>query len=211
MICLLASLSSAQNVIGVIDTRGKSYSEISGYQSRVTPTGNPREQKIISGVVTITGSTSLTPGSPFDYELLVTNDSNAPVVIPQSFDWKEIDNGQTRQHFVRANLLVQLECLKYTMDKLDLVVFYGSDERPETEVTLRVGESVRILGSGLVPTQPNLRCQSQPKATVRVFFEVEGITLNREAETTIPDAYSIDRQLLVVANGRKEYPITYPP
>ncbi len=208
IICLLTTLSVAQNVI---DARGKSYTEIARYQARVEFSGNPREQKILSGIVTITGSTNLTPGSPFDYELLVTNDSNASVVIPQSFDWKEIDDGQARQSFVRATLLVQAECLKYTDDVLDHVVLYGSPEKPETEVTLKIGDSVRILGSGLVPLHPNLRCQSQAAAMVRVNFEVYGMTLKREPEPAIPDAYSMDEQLLVVANGRKQYPIIYPP
>jgi hypothetical protein len=208
IICLLTTLSVAQNVI---DTRDKSYSEISGYQGQVEPVGNPREQKILSGLVTITGPTNLTPGSYFDYELLVTNDSHASVVIPRSFDWKEIDNGQARQDFVRATLLVQLECLKYTSDELDHIVLYGLHEQPDTEVTLHVGESVRILGSGLIPLQPNLHCQSQPTATVRVNFEVYGLTLKREPEPVMPDAYSLDEQLLVVANGKKEYPIIYPP
>jgi hypothetical protein len=177
IICLLTTLSVAQNVI---DTRGKSYTEIPGYQARVAFVGNPREQKILSGVVTITGSTSLTPGSPFDYELLVRNDSNVPVVIPQAFDWKEIDDGQEKQNFVRAILLVQVECLKYTSDVLDHVVLYGSREKPETEITMQIGDSVRILGSGSVPVHPNLRCQSQAAAMVRVNFEVYGITLKRE-------------------------------
>jgi hypothetical protein len=143
--------------------------------------------------------------------LLVTNDSNASVVIPQTLDWKQIDNGQTRQSFVRATLLVQVECLKYTSDVLDQVVLYGSHEKPETEVTLKIGDSVRILGSGLVPLHPNLRCQSQAAAMVRVNFDVYGVTLKRDPEPSVPDAYSIDEQLLVVANGKKLYPIIYPP
>lgn len=208
IVCLLTTLSVAQDVI---DTRGKSDSEIPGYQARVEFSGNPREQKILSGIVTITGSTNLTPGSHFDYELLVTNDSNASVVIPQTLDWKEIDDRQTRQSFVRATLLVQVECLKYTSDVLDHVVLYGSHEKPETEVTLKIGDSVRILGSGLVPIHPNLRCQSQAAAMVRVNFEVYGVTLKRDPEPSVPDAYSIDEQLLVVANGKKLHSIIYPP
>lgn len=207
-ICLLATLCSAQNVI---DTRDKSQSEIPGHQARVAFVGNARDQKILSGVATITGSTNLTPGSHFDYELLVTNDSNASVIIPQSFHWKEIDNGQASLSFVRATLLLQLQCLKYAADELDHVVLYGSHERPETEIVLHIGDSVRILGSGLMPLHPNLACQSQAMATVRVNFEVYGVTLKREPEPAIPDAYSMDEQLLVVANGRKDYPIVYPP
>ncbi len=207
-ICLFTTLSVAQNVI---DTRGKSHTEIPGYQARVAFVGNPREQKILSGVVTITGSTNLTPGSPFDYELLVTNDSNVPVVIPQTFDWKEIDTGQASQTFVRATMLVQGECLKYTSDVLDQFVLYGSHEKPETEVTLKIGDSVRILGTGLVPVHPNLRCQSQAAAMVRVNFEVYGMTLKRKPEPAMPDAYSMDEQLLVVANGKREHSIIYPP
>lgn len=208
IICLLTTISAAQNVI---DVRGKSYSEIPGYQAQVAFVGNVREQKILSGVVTISGSTNLTPGSHFDYELLVTNDSNASVVIPRTLDWEEIDNGQARQKFARATLLVQVECLKYTSDVLDHVALYGSREKPETEVTLNIGDSVRIRSSGLVPPHPNLRCQSQPTAMVRVNFEVYGMTLKREPEPAMPDAYSMDEQLLVVANGKKEYPIIYPP
>jgi len=49
-------------------------------------------------------------------------------------------------------------------------VLYGSGEPPETEATLHIGDSARILGSGLMPLHPNLRCQSQATATVRVFF-----------------------------------------
>ena len=92
-----------------------------------------------------------------------------------------------------------------------LCVLYGSHEKPETEITLKIGDSVRILGSGLVPVHPNLRCQSQAAAMVRVNFEVYGVKQKREPEPSMPDAYSIDEQLLVVANGKKLHSIIYPP
>jgi hypothetical protein len=83
--------------------------------------------------------------------LLVTNDSNASVVIPKTLDWNGIDDGHASQTFWRANLLMQMKCLQYSSGELDHLAFYGSEQRPETEVMLKPGESVRILGSGLMP------------------------------------------------------------
>ncbi len=93
ILCLLPTLSFAQSVIDVIDTRGRSFSEIYGHIERYEPTGNPRHQKIISGALKITDPRNLVAGSRFEYELLVTNDSNASVVIPKMIDWNENDNG----------------------------------------------------------------------------------------------------------------------
>ena len=72
----------------------------------MSPTGNPRHQKILSGILTITHPRNLVAGSRFHYQLLVTNDSNASVVIPKMLDWNEIDDGHATQNFWRANLLM---------------------------------------------------------------------------------------------------------
>ena len=206
-ISLLATFSFSQSVI---DTRGKAFSQISGYPAHVHADGTARGQKVLSGVLTISDPTNLAPGNHFDYELLVTNDSNASVVIPQSFDWKEIDDGQASQNFVQANMLLQIGCLKTLAGDMDHIVFYGSDERPGTEITLNVGESVRILGSGVVPIHPDQGCQSQTMVTFHVDFHVDAIALTREPKSTKPDAYTMEQKVIVVANGRKEYPITFP-
>jgi hypothetical protein len=208
IICLLSTLSVAQNLI---DARAKSQSEIYGYQARYGTIGDPRHQKILSGILTIADPRNLGAGSRFDYELLVTNDSNASVVIPKALDWNEVDDGHARQSFVRATLLMQVECLQYSSGELDHFVLYGSDKRPETEVMLKPGESVRILGSGLMPLPPTASCQSEDTATFRVFFGVYATTLQREPEPAMPDAYGIDEGLFVVANAKKKYPITNPP
>jgi len=210
ILCLLPNLSFAQNVIDVIDTRGKSYSEIYGHLGRYEPTGNPRHQKIISGMLTIKDPRNLVAGSRFDYELLVTNDSNASVVIPKMLDWNEIDDGHARQTFWRANLLIQVECLQYSSGKLDLLAFNGSDQRPETEVMLKPGESVRILGSGLMPLPSTVSCESEDAAVFRVFFDVFEAAMRRNPEPALPDAYDLDERLAVVANAKRKYPITNP-
>ena len=63
IICLLTTLSLAQNVI---DTRDKAYREISGHQAQGGGSGGDR--KFLTGVLTITNLTNLTPGSRFDCE-----------------------------------------------------------------------------------------------------------------------------------------------
>lgn len=207
ILCLLPTLSFAQNVI---DTRGKSYSEIYGHLGRYEQTGNPRHQKILSGILTITDPRNLVAGSRFDYELRITNDSNASVVIPKIIDWYGIDDGHASQTFWRANLLMQMECLQYSSGKLDLIALYGSDQRPETEVILKPGESVRILGSGLMPLPPTVSCESEDGAMFRVFFDVFETTLRRNPEPALPDAYDMDERGAVVANAKRKYPITNP-
>ena len=72
------------------------------------------------------------------------------------------------------------------------------------------GESVRILGSGLMPLHWNMSCQSKGTPTFFANFQVNATTLQRKPEPTMPDAHSSEERLVVVANGHKEYPITYP-
>lgn len=207
----LATLSLAQNVI---DTRDKPYHEISGdlAQSGSSAGGH----KYLKGVFTIPDAANLTPGSRFDYELVVTNNQNVPIAIPQALDWKEIDRASASQNFVRATLSVHMGCLEREpvglsneSGGLDYVVLYGSDERPGTEIMLGPGESVRILGSGLMPLHGNMNCQSKGTATFFARFQVSAVALQRKPEPLRPDAYSLDDRLMVVANGHKEYPITY--
>ena len=93
---------------------------------------------------------------------------------------------------------------------LDYVVLYGSDERQGTEIMLRPGESVRILGSGLMPLHGSMICQSKGTATFFANFQVSAVSLQRKPQPLRPDAYDVDDRLMVVANGHKEYPITYP-
>jgi hypothetical protein len=207
IVCLLSTLSFPQTVI---DARGKSNSEIYGHVGRAGSFGDPRHQKILSGILTITNSRNLVAGSRFDYELWVTNDSNASVVIPKTLDWNQVDDGHASQTFMRARLLMQMECLKYSSGELDLFVLYGSDQRPETEVLLKPGESVCILGSGLMPLPSNTGCQSEDSATFRIFFDVYETVLQRNPQPALPDAYDIDQRLAVVANAKRKYPITNP-
>jgi hypothetical protein len=208
----LATLSLAQNVI---DTRDKPYREISGHQARGG--GGGGDQKYLRGVFTIPDPTNLTPGSRFDYELVVTNNQNVPIAIPQTLDWKEIDQGRVSQNFVRATLSVHMGCLEHDevgpdrgSGVMDNVVLYGSDERPGTEIMLGPGESVPILGSGLMPLHWSMSCQSKNTSTFFANFQVNATTLQRKPEPAMPDAYSSEERLVVVANGHKEYPVTYP-
>ena len=210
ILCLLPTLSFAQNVIDTIDTRGKSYSEIYGHIGRYEQFGNPRHQKIISDILTIADPWNLVAGSRFSYELLITNDSNASVVIPKMLDWNEIDDGHATQSFWRANLLMQMECFQYSSGELVLLALYGSDQRPETEVTLKPGESVRILGSGLMPLPSTATCKSEDAAIFRVFIDVFETRMRRNPEPALPDAYDLNERLAVVANAKRKYPITNP-
>ena len=212
IICLLTTLSLAQNVI---DTRDKAYREISGHPAGGGGSGG--DHKYLKGVFTIPDAANLTPGSRFDYELVVTNNQNVPIAIPRTPDWKEIDQGRPSQNFVRATLSVHMECLEdeplrlnNELGGLDYVVLYGSDERQGTEIMLRPGESVRILGSGLMPLHGNMICQSKGTATFFANFQVSAVALQRKPEPLRPDAYWLDDRLMVVANGHKEYSITYP-
>lgn len=204
IICLLPTISFAQNMI---DTRGKAYRDISGHLARGTGTRVVPGLKVLSGVFTIIDPANLTSGSHFDYELVVTNDSDAAVGVPQTLDWKEVDNGHASQNFARATLWLTLGCLNNYSTELDHFVLYGSEERPETETMLNPGDSVRILGSGLMPLHPDMRCQSKGAATFLATFQVDAMTLQRKPKPATPDAYSLEEGMLAVANGKKEYPI----
>jgi hypothetical protein len=105
---------------------------------------------------------------------------------------------------------MQMECLKYSSGELDQFVLYGSDKRPETEITLKPGEAVRIFWHWVDASSPIASCQSENTAIFRVSFYVLATTLQREAEPALPDAYAIDIRLAVVANAKRKYPITNP-
>ena len=205
IICLLSTISFAQNVI---DTRGKAYRDISGHLAQGNFTRAVPGLKALGGVFTITDQTNLTSGSHFDYELVVTNDSDAAVGVPQTLDWKEVDNGHASQNFVRATLWLTMECLNNYSNELDHIVLYGSEERPGTETMLNPGDSVRILGSGLMPLHPDMKCQSKGTATFLATLQVDAMRLRRKPKPAMPDAYSLEEGMIAVANGKKEYPIT---
>ena len=203
LICLLAGLSLAQSEI---DTRGKPYRELSHRLAGGVTVA--RDQKVLSGKFTMADPARLEPGSHFDYELLVTNDSNASVVVPQTFDWKEIDNGQVSQNFVQANLWLNTGCLNNYSTELDHFVLYGSDDRPGTQLLLKPGDSVRILGSATMPLHSNLTCQSQGTAKFLATFQISAVALRRKPVAGIPEAYSADERMSAIANGKTEYLIT---
>jgi hypothetical protein len=118
----------------------------------------PGDQKSLEAVLTVPDPSELIPGKPFDFELLVTNRGKKTVVIPQSLDWDDVNSGGPDWRYRVANVVLQVAPDGgHQRGHIDLgLQFYGSDEKPLTELVLAPGDGVRIFGTGQLPVSMNI-------------------------------------------------------
>jgi hypothetical protein len=112
--------------------------------------------------LSLSDPSNLVVGEPFEYELLVTNRSDHPIMVPRSSGYDGVlDLAQPEQRFqylqFEFEILVDDGSVGFIHQNLQL---HGKESAPDTMLTLQPGEAVRILGS----TKFAPRWQKQPPA-----------------------------------------------
>jgi len=92
------------------------------------------------------------PGHPFNYELLITNTGEKTITLPRALDWKVVDTNGLEQQYVKAGVSLELRTEKVVTYITPTLVLYSVPGKPETMLTLRPGDSLRILGTSVLPT-----------------------------------------------------------
>lgn len=93
-------------------------------------------------------------GQAVDYELLVTNTGEKTITLPRALNWKVIDNGDLEQQYVKASVTLELRsqsAVTYITPTLDL---YSTADNVDTMLIFRPGDSLRILGTSVLPAKP---------------------------------------------------------
>ena len=149
LVLLLGSLAFAQ--VATIDTRGQQPTgpEVSITQGTGASAGGGAGSKVLELKLTIPLFTNLIVGDPFDYELLITNKSGKPIQLPQSVAWSDIDDGTEReQHYQWLDASFDIFGGGTALGVMSAnLVLYGKPSNPATMVTLKPGDSLRILAS----------------------------------------------------------------
>lgn len=144
---LTSSLALAQ--VATIDTRGQ---QPTGPSVQVTAgTGSSAGNAVSKSLqikLSLPAQPNLVVGEPFDYELLVTNQSAKEILLPQSLSWSDVDDGSEREQRYEE-LEISLAVIAADGDRGVIagnLVLYGKDTNPATMIALKPGQSIRILG-----------------------------------------------------------------
>ena len=209
-VSLFAAIACAQNVT-VINTRDKSRVEPAGHSVGGSGTGGS-DSSDLKARFTVENQDQLAPGQRFDYELLITNNKRVPVVIPQSLDWSDVDMGGSSQKYLGASIAISVCCVgKQDGQLTDNIQLYGSDERPSTELTLMPGDSVRILGSAVLPLRYTINDHPIFKGTLKGHVSLTEAFFHRTPTPQHPDAYRTEGRTLMSVTATEEYPIDLTP
>src|SRR5271169_635680 len=147
----LQLLANSLAQVATIDTRGQKPTSPSVHIREgtlaSTPGGASNEE--LELILSLPDPSHLLIGKPFDYELLVTNRSGKPVLLPEAVAWSDVDDiGQREKRYQNLQISFEVFADDGNLGFLaPCMTLYGKDTRPATMVTLQDGQSVRILGS----------------------------------------------------------------
>jgi hypothetical protein len=206
LLIALAGLSMFAQTVTDIDTRGKPGTgpaghplESSGGQGRIDTT-------TLKAVFMINDPNSLKPGNRFDYEMVITNQGKDTVSIPQTLNWEDVETGSDDQPYLWANVDIRVTAGNLEGSIADDFRLYGAEDKPSTEVVLRPGDSVRILGWVMLPLNMSINKKRIRKATLEGAFHLGTGWLHRTHTLEFPDAYRTEEVLLSSASASERYP-----
>jgi len=166
----------------------------------------------LRAVFTIDNPTNLKRGNRFDYELVITNQGNKTLVIPQCLNWEDVESGSRDQRYIWATVGVKVSAKGDLESELDGgLTLYGTEERPSSELVLKSGESVRILGSEILPISMSINGKIIGEAKLAGVFYVGSGWLHRTPTPTIPDGYRDETRLLLSAVAEEQYLVSLGP
>jgi hypothetical protein len=205
---LCSAVDAFAQIVTDIDVRGRTAT-----QPRIRMVGGsgtgPGDQKSLEAVLTVPDPSELIPGKPFDFELLVTNRGKKTVVIPQSLDWDDVNIGGPDWRYRVANVVLQVAPDGgHQRGHIDLgLQFYGSDEKPLTELVLAPGDGVRIFGTGQLPVSMNINGYPILKGKLSGSFWIHTECLHTAPTATVPDGFSSDGRTIFSAESEPRYPV----
>lgn len=181
---LLGTALMAQTV-AIIDTRGQQPSTPSVRRSGGTGSDSTAESKSLRLALAI-DSPRLKVGQSFAYELLVTNTSDKPVMIPQSTSWPDVvDDSKLEQEYQQVAVSFSFLTDEGKKGSVDgHLALYGAEAKPEIMIRLAPGEAVRIQGSAsMSPAWITTPAATPTKATLQAYLAVN-VTELRPAKST---------------------------
>jgi len=204
LVLLCAGLCACAQTLTDIDTRGKAATGPAGYLVR-SDCRLEEDKATLSAVFAINDPDHLTAGERFDYELVVTNQSKAPVAIPRVLNWEDIQTGDGEAYSwasidIRVDAGDGLEAsLAYSLK------LYGTKDKTWSEVVLEPGESVRILGSDRLPVSMNINAKPVGRGTLKGIFHLGTMRLYRTPIAGDADAYSTESRWAFLAVAGERY------
>src|SRR5271167_799141 len=145
-LCAFSSLLVAQTET-IIDGRDKGLTQHAGASS--WGAGVNRDTTL-EAVFTI-GDPNLKPGSHVDYELVITNTGTKAIAIPRTLDWKAVDTGSFEQRYVNGSVILKLRTKEMETFIPSNLSLYSTDQKPSTTLVLAPGDSIRLLGTTVLP------------------------------------------------------------
>lgn len=104
----------------------------------------------VRATLTVDNPDAIFYGEPFDYALLVTNETKDDVVIPRSLDLADVLKPDSQvQQYQRAYVSFMVRTTPDFAESMlgpTVISLYGIESKPYTLLTLKHGESLRILG-----------------------------------------------------------------
>ncbi|MGO9519423.1 MAG: hypothetical protein ACLPND_20495 [Candidatus Korobacteraceae bacterium] len=203
---MLASLTMLAQTVTDIDTRAKPESGPVGYllssSARLS-----EDEAALSAEFVIADPGGLRAGRPFEYELMVTNRSKGPVLIPRALNWQDVEAGDGEPNsWAWVDLRVDIgDGLQGGLPhELKL---YGSKDKTWSEAVLAPGETMHILGSGMLPTSMNINGKQVGKATLKGMFHLGTMRLYHTPTAQYPDAYRTESHWVFSAAANEGYAI----
>jgi hypothetical protein len=212
LLLLGGGLCASAQVVTDIPVQGQAATKPAVRMVGGSGTGQGR-QSVLEAVLTVVNPSGLAPGDPFDFELLITNRGKKPIVLPQSLNWGDVDTGGKEWRYISADVTLQVAPDGgHQRAWLDLgLSFYGSDERPGTELVLNPGDRARILGSGRLPLSMNINGSPIRKGTLAARFSVSKVWLHPAPTKDVPDGYRAESRTVAAAETEPQYPVEFKP
>ncbi len=206
LLLMLASLTMFAQTVTEIDTRAKPGSGPMGHllDSRCRLDG---DDTTLSAVFVVDDPSGLRAGTRFEFELAVTNRGDSPVVIPRALNWEDVQAGDGEPYSwawvdLRVDAGDGLESsLPYALK------LYGTADKSWSEDVLAPGETVRILGSEMLPTSMNINGKQVGKAILKGMLHLGTTRLYHTPTAEHPDAYRTESHWAFEAAASEGYAI----
>jgi len=149
------------------------------------------------------------PGTTVNYELLIVNKGERAITLPRALNREEVDNGSQDQRYTKASVTLELRTDKaftYITPTLNL---YSAQEKHGTTLILRPGDSLRLLGTTILPVTA-FSPQSAGRAKLIGHLCVRDVsktfTQSRSGHTV---SNNYRQQILWCANADETYEVNY--
>jgi hypothetical protein len=146
------------------------------------------------------------PGSAMNYELLVTNKGEKAIALPRALDWKEVDSGSLEQRYLVARVTLELRAEGGAHTYIAPLALYSTAEKPGTALVLRPGDSLRLLGSAILPATA---LQGAGRANLLGHLCVSDMTKTFEQSRIGLRVRGDLGQMLWCANAAEKYEVNY--